>query len=740
MIMNGYNKLILAVAICPALVGCADYLDTNNFSVDQPESLAQYEYLNDYKTLTSYIDFNAHPDFKLGAGIDAAAYSTKGAVYMLTNTNFNQVTPGNAMKYSSIVGETGTMDFSTVKTFVAAAKAAGISIFGHTLCWHEQQTYKYLNSLIADIPIDTSVKDVVVDGEIDYTTGSTLPGWASMGELMSYDKGYLSVINPSATANNWDNQYQVLTGVDLDKGEDYTLTILMRGSASGELNACVGSWSSQATSTLYFGTDWEEVTFDFTAADASNFVLLQSGHFVGEIDIKDVKITHLETPVAQVEVTKHDSSRCVIVESDDMQSAAWDTQFWIAVGNINAGDTYSVSMDIRADKKASSSTQVHTSPGNYLYWSAIGSPTFTTEWETYTATGSFSGFSGSGQTIAFNLNEYQYANKYYFKNISIKVNGEERVVNGSCSSDDASAYTKKEKRGDLVTAPISDGFDYTTMEAVGGTPRTDEEKDSILTAEMERWIKGMMDATEGYVTAWDVVNEPISGSGGDRYDLQSAATDSDPEKKFYWQDYLGENYVRVPIKFARQYFEEAGGNPSDLKLFINDYNLESDWDNNKKLKSLISWIEQWESDGVTKIDGIGTQMHVSLYLNPTTQASKEAAIENHFKLLAATGKLIRISELDMGIVDADGNTILTDNVTFEQKKAMGDFYKFIIKKYFEIIPAAQQYGICQWAQTDSPAGSSWRAGQPIGLWDVNYARKPAYAGFAEGLQEGLSGN
>ena len=53
----------------------------------------------------------------------------------------------------------------------------------------------------------------------------------------------------------------------------------------------------------------------------------------------------------------------------------------------------------------------------------------------------------------------------------------------------------------------------------------------------------------------------------------------------------------------------------DTKLFINDYNLESDWDNNMKLKSLIEWIKRWEADGVTKIDGIGTQMHISCYVD-----------------------------------------------------------------------------------------------------------------------------
>ena len=256
----------------------------------------------------------------------------------------------------------------------------------------------------------------------------------------------------------------------------------------------------------------------------------------------------------------------------------------------------------------------------------------------------------------------------------------------------------------------------------------------ILEAEMERWVSGMMAATQGYVKAWDVVNEPISGGPrGQRYDLQHAVNDPDAAKKFYWQDYLGDDFVRVPVKYARKYFEENGGNPDDLKLFINDYNLESDWDDNQKLKSLISWIEQWESDGVTRIDGIGSQMHISYYLNPQTQQSKADHIEKMFRLMAASGKLVRITELDMGLVDENGKDIPTAQVTLEQHKLMADYYKWIIRKYFEIIPVEQQFGITFWCQTDSPEGSGWRPDQPTGIWNAALNRKPAYAGIAEGL-------
>lgn len=267
---------------------------------------------------------------------------------------------------------------------------------------------------------------------------------------------------------------------------------------------------------------------------------------------------------------------------------------------------------------------------------------------------------------------------------------------------------------------------------------TAAEKKEALAGALDMWIEGMMKTTAGKVVAWDAVNESVSGrdtNGDGFYELESASWGS--ANNFYWQDYLGsEDYVRIVVEKARKYFAEYGGNSSDLKLFINDYNLESWWDGNKKLKSLIHWINVWESDGVTKVDGIGTQMHVSYILNERDQKAQEDAIVNMFTLLASTGKLVKVTELDMGIVqNAFGEGIATSAVTDAQHRKMAEFYKFIVSKYFEIIPPAQQYGICQWCPFDAPGalGTGWRGGEPVGLWDLNYNRKHTYAGFADGL-------
>ena len=273
-------------------------------------------------------------------------------------------------------------------------------------------------------------------------------------------------------------------------------------------------------------------------------------------------------------------------------------------------------------------------------------------------------------------------------------------------------------------------------------PLTQEERHDTLVWAMDKWIKGMMEACDGKVKAWDLVNEAVAGADNDRdgyYDLQHSegyaqGTWDVGGDAFYWQDHMGDlEYIRQACRLARKY------GPEDIVLFINDYNLESDWDNNKKLKSLINWIEKWEADRVTKIDGIGTQMHISCFENNTHQNNIKKHITQMFQLMANSGKLVRVSELDMGYVRGSnrwGASSKTADLTEAEHKKMADFYEWIIKEYFRIIPPEQQWGICQWCTTDAPANSGWRGGEPVGIWDINNYRKHVYAGFVRGLNGG----
>ena len=388
----------------------------------------------------------------------------------------------------------------------------------------------------------------------------------------------------------------------------------------------------------------------------------------------------------------YDANDGLIVHCTKKNTNSWDVQF-LAMTDIptKVGQTYKMTMTVKGSKAGN----LHSKLGD---WDNGEYPdvSFTTEWQDVEMT-----YTAAVESSFFMLQCGDFVGDIYIREIKFE---------GNTSS---------------VTIPL-----------------TQQERHDTLVYAMDKWIKSMMEACDGKVKAWDLVNEAIGGGGDDgqgNYELQhsegyKSGTWDVGGDAFYWQDYMGDlDYVRQACRLARKY------GPEDIKLFINDYNLESDWDNNKKVKSLVNWIKKWESDGVTKIDGIGTQMHISCYEDDNILNNIKKHITQMFQVIANSGKFCRVSEMDMGYVRGNnrwGSSIKTSQITEAEHKKMADFYEWIIKEYFRIIPPEQQWGICQWCATDSPNNSGWRGGEPVGIWDSNYYRKHVYAGFVRGLNGG----
>lgn len=716
--MKNKSLYISSLSMLLLMAACADE-QIAEFKVEKPANIEQYEYLNAYDALKTYVDRTANPNFKLGIALGANDFVAGGQVHSLAISNFDEMTAGNEMKYASCVSDDGTMNFYNVTNFVNEAKAAGMTIYGHTLGWHSQQNIKYLNSLIAD-------KEVVGDGSVtnkyayqsDFEDGNPIGGWGNNSTLEVVNEGpdgskCLKMTNPSVV-NPWEAQAAI--DLPFEGGQVYYLSFKVKGSVEGSMGASFQHSADYGGRgdfpSMNITTDWTEVLVSTTAQDGADRFLFNYGAYAGSIYIDDLAIYYesnageVAIPVSVIEDDYssgtpiggwggHTSSVVdgVCVVENPSESQSWEKQLCYEVTTpFTNGTVYFLRLKIKGTKESSIGVGFQ-NPDGYIGCGDFPALQVTTDWKEVTIS---TACTGEGATrLLFNIGAYV----------------------GTLYFDDVCLYYEK---------------------SANAIPLTPEEKKDTLTWALDNWIKGMMEATGGYVTAWDLANETVSDGGDDNgiYELQSAENSDNPSANFYWQDYLGDiDYVRILESKARKYFAEYGGNPSDLKLFINDFNLESWWDGNKKAKSLVEWIKRWEADGVTKIDGIGTQMHVSYILNETDQKAQEDAIVNMFRILAESGKLVKISELDMGIVDkAFGTGIKTENVTLEQQQKMAEFYTFIIRKYFEIIPVNQQYGITQWCATDSPADSGWRGGEPVGLWDLNYNRKPAYEGFVNGLR------
>lgn len=699
-------------------------------------SKSDYEYLNAYGNLKDYIDYNKYPNFKIAGAIGAPEYNQKGEVYKRTNANFTETVTGNAMKMASCVYSDGSMNFNTVKTFVNNASAAGLNIYGHVLAWHSQQPVTWLGSLLKDHPAEQLSDGDLTVGQLlaqkDFTTDQTVgthTDYNTYNYSITFDSADgMKVSTTKRATYNTDVEYYAMDNIPTEAEGNVRMVITIKGSVAGKILAILGNKTNGIKNRVSVTTDWQDIEFTCKNTIANSSLIFQSGTYVGDLYIKKVVVNSL---VMAKTITEN--RRCIEIETGDKVNYEDDNQFWILTGKFSAGTKYEFSADVRADNAATISTQLDRDPGATASTNAIGDVEFTNQWKTVKCSGSFG---HSGASIAFNLSSHSAANRYFFDNVSLKINGTEVVVNGDLEGTSVESFKQKTNRGDIVDVTIPETITYLYVPAP--TPLTAQEVHDTLVWAMDKWISGIMTACNGKVKAWDVVNEAISGGGNDgsgNYILQHRDGYVAGENTwdvggdgFWWQDYMGDlEYVRQAVRLARKY------GPEDIKLFINDYNLESDWDGNKKLKSLINWIKKWEADGTTHIDGIGTQMHISYYENASTQASKKKAITNMFTLMAASGKLCRVSEMDMGYCDKNGNSVATANVTEAGHKAMADFYKWIVEQYLSIIPAEQQWSICQWCSTDSPVGSGWRANTPVGWWDLNGYRKHAYAGICEGL-------
>lgn len=696
-----------------ALSSCADD-KFSEYRTDMTKNLKEYQYLNNYEPLKKYVeDMKAsgkcNPDFKLGIALAAPDFNKQELVYCLAGSNFEEMTAGNAMKYASCVKNDGTFDFNTVKDFVTNAQDAGLTIYGHTLAWHSQQNKKYLSKLIADkeIQVDPSQKVDKVDAYTDFSKMNSFPFY-----VMDYTPEIKDGILISKYPGKW-YQYFVVDNypVDVDAKREYKVTAMIKASEDGQIDVQTGNWGATTSQKMSVSTQWKEQSVTFSGLTTEKaFVVFQPGDFAGDISCKWVKVTHSEAPVMEIETEVHKETYTdgdfpfyvmgctppVINGAIHFVPTGDWSQFFVMPGGDNELDEgdYVVYLDLTSDKDASG---VDLTMQN--------------------------GWGGTAQAITAKVPVA--AGRHSVKIEMPKVEGGNYDIILKPQTADATLDVHSVRVCKITKS--------------NSIPLTDEEKKSRLTDAMGKWIDGMMEATNGYVTSWDVVNEALSGDDKDKdgkFELQHAATASADDKKncFYWQDYLGDlDYVRLAVADARKSFAAHNGDPEKLKLFINDYNLESDWDDNGKLRSLIQWIKDWEADGVTKIDGIASQMHISCYADPKTQESKKNHIVKMLELMKESGKLCKISELDMGYVDAAGKEVKTADMTEEQHKEMRDLYTFVLQKYFEIIPVAQQYGITQWCATDSPKDSGWRPGLATGLWDLNYLRKHTYAGFAVGL-------
>lgn len=139
----------------------------------------------------------------------------------------------------------------------------------------------------------------VVDYTFDWTSQKAYNMWCAdeikkKNDISVSKEDGLTVKNETVAEHFYDIQYMIGSNVPLLKGTDYSIKIVMKGSAAGHATVAMGTWGSSGTR-VEFTDQYATYTLPCTSDyEGNGFILMQSGDFVGTINVKSIQVVHSE--------------------------------------------------------------------------------------------------------------------------------------------------------------------------------------------------------------------------------------------------------------------------------------------------------------------------------------------------------------------------------------------------------------------------------------------------------------
>lgn len=134
-----------------------------------------------------------------GSATDNPELSDAPYVAILTGGEFDQTTPGNAMKWDTIEPTQGTFNYTKGDAVVSLAKANNMTVRGHTLVWHSQ-----LASWVTSLPL-TSVRAAMenhITNEATHYQGQVF-AWDVVNEPFNEDGTYRTSVFYNAMGSDY---------------------------------------------------------------------------------------------------------------------------------------------------------------------------------------------------------------------------------------------------------------------------------------------------------------------------------------------------------------------------------------------------------------------------------------------------------------------------------------------------------------------------------------------------------
>ncbi len=229
---------------------------------------------------------------------------------------------------------------------------------------------------------------------------------------------------------------------------------------------------------------------------------------------------------------------------------------------------------------------------------------------------------------------------------------------------------------------------------------------------MKEHIDTLLAHFKGKVYCWDVVNEALSDDPSETWRTNSP-----------WYYYAGADtgHYGMPDYVELAFADARAADPS-VKLFYNDYNIES----GAKFQHALDLVRRLKAKGL--IDGVGIQGHWSIYWPDAD------TVRNAIDSFAALGVQVQITELDLSVFRyGDLSTLQAPSPDLLQLQA--EAYGRLFKVFRDEAKAGKLTGVTFWGIADD---HTWLDDFPVAgrkdwplLFDVQHRPKPAFWAVAK---------
>ena len=312
--------------------------------------------------------------FPFGLAVDYTPFLNDPLYRSIVIREANTTTFGYHMKHGAIVNNDGSFNYTATDNLFNAVTAAGLTVFGHTLAWHQNQNGTYLRSLTMNGESTTS-NNVLLNGDFEGGSDNNFTNWSVYNANgATFTAGTnptdvyggarsLKITNPTSfPGEHWKVQ-MASELMPTEINELYKVSFWIKSHNAGGIGRLSTQPSPQYQSDFSTSSAWAEITWTFTAKDAQTRILFDMGSVANTYFIDNVTVKKVVAgiPPDAVKVTAAVDSALSRFIRNTVTRYAGKVKAWDVVNEPVA--------DGASGLRTSANTQVDPNATDYFFWS-----------------------------------------------------------------------------------------------------------------------------------------------------------------------------------------------------------------------------------------------------------------------------------------------------------------------------------------------------------------------------------